>query len=122
MRVGRFDTPWWSFAPELTDYIGAPVPVAQHTSAAPEFYLFTGARVKARAYNAFLQGQFRDSAVEFSYSEIEPIVAEVWIGVVTQIFDQTQISYTLNYQTAELREGKGARDALWGAVQLSHNF
>ena len=46
----------------------------------------------------------------------------VWIGVVTQIFDQTQISYTLNYQTAELREGKGARDALWGAVQLSHNF
>lgn len=122
VRVGRFDTPWWSFAPELTDYIGAPTPVVEHASAVPEVYLFTGARVKARAYNAFLQGQFRDSAVEYSYSEIEPIVAEVWIGVVTEIFDQTQISYTLNYQTAELREGEGARDALWGAVQLSHNF
>lgn len=122
MRIGRFNTPWWSFAPELTDYIGAPLPVAERTNPAPEFYLFTGARVKARAYNAFLQGQFRDSAVEYSYSEIEPIVAEVWIGVVTQLFEQTQISYTLNYQTAELRESKGARDAFWGGVQVSHNF
>jgi hypothetical protein len=121
MRVGRFDTPWWSFAPELTDYIGAPVPVeARH--AQPELYFFVGARIKARAYNAFLQGQFRDSAVTYSYSEIEPLVAEAWIGFVTQIFEQTQLSYTLNYQTAELREGKGARDALWGGVQLAHTF
>jgi hypothetical protein len=23
MRIGRFDKPWWSFTPELADYIGA---------------------------------------------------------------------------------------------------
>ncbi len=122
VRVGRFNTPWWSFAPETTDYIAAPLPVAARTGDRMEMYFFTGARLKARAYNAFLQGQFRDSAVEYSYSEIEPLVAEVWIGFVTQIFDQTQVSYTLNYQTAELRDGQAARNAMWGGVQLTHSF
>jgi hypothetical protein len=121
MRIGRFDTPWWSFAPELSDYIAAPVPL-QSRGSQPELYFFAGARVTARAYNAFLQGQFRDSAVTYSYGETEPVVASAWIGVVTHIFEQTQLSYTLNYQTAELSEGKGARDALWGGVQLAHSF
>lgn len=122
MRVGRFSSAWWSFAPELRDYIAAPLPVEVVSSSRPEIYFFTGARVKARAYNAFLQGQFRDSVVAYSASQIEPVVAEVWIGVVTQLHEQTQLSYTLNYQTAEIRKGKAARDSLWGTVQLSHNF
>jgi hypothetical protein len=122
MRVGRFETPWWSFAPELTDYIGPPVPVAQRSGNRLEMYFFTGARVKARAYNAFLQGQFRDSVVEYSASEVEPIVVQAWAGFVSQIFEQTQVSYTLNYQTAEVRDGKAAHDTFWGSVQLSHSF
>ncbi len=121
LRFGRFDTPWWSFAPELTDYIGAPVPVDARRSR-PEMYLFAGARVKARAYNAFLQGQFRHSDVKYSFDELEPLLAEAWVGVVTQLFEQTQVSYTLNYQTAEIREGPASRDYFWGAVQLSHSF
>ena len=121
MRFGRFDTPWWSFAPELTDYSAAPVPVdARHTQ--PEIYMHAGVRVKARGYNAFLQGQFRHSDVRYSFDEIEPIVAEAWVGFVTQLFEQTQVSYTLNYQTAEIRKGPAARDYFWGAVQLSHSF
>jgi hypothetical protein len=122
MRIGRFNSPWWGFAPELTDYIGAPMPVAAKSGGQPELYFFTGARLKARAYNAFLQGQFRDSAVEYSYSDTEPLVAEVWIGVVTRISENTQVSYALNYQTAELRAGEADRSALWGGVQLSHSF
>lgn len=122
LRVGHFNSPWWSFAPELTDYIGAPVPVAAQSGGRPELYFFAGARIKARAYNAFLQGQFRDSAVTYSYSEIEPLVAELWMGVVTQIFENTQLSYALNYQTAELRSGEADRSSLWGGVQLSHSF
>jgi hypothetical protein len=120
-RIGRFDTPWWSFAPELTDYMAGPTPV-EARGRRPELYFFTGARVKVRAYNAFLQGQFRDSEVRYSFDEIEPVVAEAWIGVVTQLFDQTELSYTLHYQTAELRDGRADRDAFWGAVQLAHAF
>ena len=124
MRVGRFNSAWWSFAPELTDYIAAPVPTDGRAGKGErgELYLFAGARIKARAYNAFLQGQFRDSAVEYSFGDIEPVVAQAWIGVVTQILDQTQLSYTLNYQTAELRDGEGAQSSLWGGVQLAHTF
>jgi hypothetical protein len=121
MRFGRFDTPWWSFAPELTDYIAAPVPVDARRSR-PEVYMFAGVRVKARAYNAFLQGQFRHSDVKYSFDELEPVLAEAWVGFATQLFEQTQVSYTLNYQTAEIRKGPAARDYVWGAVQLSHSF
>jgi hypothetical protein len=121
LRFGQFDTPWWSFAPELTDYIAAPAPTDARRSRS-EVYMFAGVRVKARAYNAFLQGQFRDSTVRYTFDEIEPIVAEAWIGFVTQLLEQTQVSYTLNYQTAELRDGPANREALWGSVQLSHNF
>lgn len=122
MRIGRFNTPWWSSAPELADYIAAPVPVVAPSSNRPELYVFAGARLKARAYNAFLQGQFRHSAVRYSADDLMPVVGEAWLGVVTQILEQTQLSYSLNYQTAEFRDGKAARDVLWGAVQVSHAF
>ena len=121
LRVGRFDTPWWSFTPELADYIAAPTPV-ESLGVQREAYFFAGARVKARAYNALLQGQFRHSDVRYSYDEIEPIVAEAWVGVMTQLFPNTELSYALHYQTAELREGKAARDTFWGGVQLAHSF
>lgn len=121
MRAGRFNSPWWSFAPELTDYMSAPVP-AESYRGGRELYVFLGARVKARAYNAFLQGQFRHSDLRYTSDEVAPLIGEAWIGVVTQILDQTQLSYALHYQTAELRDGPASRDALWGAVQLTHAF
>jgi hypothetical protein len=121
VRAGRFNSPWWGFAPELTDYMSAPVPSESYRGGR-EIYVFAGARVKARAYNAFLQGQFRHSDVRYAGDEIEPLLAEAWIGVVTQILEQTQLSYALHYQTAELRDGPASRDSLWGAVQLTHAF
>ena len=122
LRIGRFNSPWWGFAPELTDYMSAPVPAESYQGGGRELYVFAGARVKARAYNVFLQGQFRDSEVRYTSDEIEPLLAEAWIGVVTQVMDQTQLSYALHYQTAELRDGAAARDSLWGALQLTHAF
>lgn len=121
LRLGQLDSPWWSFAPELTDYMAAPLPV-ETAARRQQLYFFAGARIKARAYNAFLQGQLRDSDVRYSLSEVEPVVAEAWLGMVSQLFEQTELSYTLRYQTAELRDGKAARDALWGSVQLTHSF
>ena len=119
-RAGRFGSPWWSFVPEQADYMGAPTPVVSQSSG--EVYVFTGMRIKARAYNAFLQGQFRDSEVRYSASRLEPLLAEAWIGIVTQLAGKTQASYTLNYQTSEVRHGPAAREAWWGALQLTHTF
>lgn len=121
LRAGRFNTPWWSFTPELTDYIAAPTP-AVVSRGGGEMFVFLGARVKARAYNAFLQGQFRHSDVRYSASELEPIIGEAWVGFVMPVLNQTQLTYSLNYQTSEIRDGIADRDALWGAVQLTHTF
>jgi hypothetical protein len=106
-RLGRFASPWWSFAPEQTDYLGAPSPVV--SSAAPEIYVFTGVRLTARAYNAFLQGQFRESEVRYSSSELNPVIGSAWIGIATQLAGRTQASYALNYQTSEVRHGPASR-------------
>ena len=121
IRIGRYDTPWWSSAPELADYVAAPTPT-ESFGFQREMYFFAGARVKARAYNAFLQGQFRHSDVRYSYDEIAPIVAQAWIGILTQPFANTELSYALYYQTAELRNGQAARGAYWGTLQLAHSF
>ncbi len=119
-RMGRLDSEWWSFAPELTDYMAAPVPANSRSH--DELYVFSGVRVKARAYNAFLQGQFRDSDVRYSSDEIEHFLIDAWVGLAMQLADSTELTYTLNYQSSELRDGDAVRDSLWGAVQLTHTF
>jgi hypothetical protein len=121
VRLGRFGTPWWTFAPELHDYIASAVPT-QSRATRRELYVFAGGRLTARAYNAFLQGQFRHSEVRYTAAELEPLVAEAWAGVVMQVLDQTQLTYMLNYQTAEVRDGLAAHSTLWGGVQLNHSF
>jgi hypothetical protein len=119
-RMGRLDSPWWSFAPELTDYMSASV--AKDGRTHRELYVFSGVRLKARAYNVFLQGQFRDSDVRYSYDEVSHFLLNAWVGLAMQMPNRTELTYTLNYQSSELREGDAVRDSLWGAIQLSHSF
>ena len=122
IRAGRFSTPWWSFNPELTDYLAAPAPIAEGSSrGSSDKFFFAGARVKARAYNAFLQGQFRHSDVRHNSSNVEPFIAEAWMGFTSQV-GKAELSYTLNYQTREVRNGPAARDYAWGAVQIAFRF
>jgi hypothetical protein len=64
-RWGRIQSPWWGFAPELGDYAPAPIAPEEHFSSLnpAERFAFAGVRLKARAYDALLQGQFRHSDV-----------------------------------------------------------
>ena len=82
LRVGSFDTPWWSFAPELTDYIAAPTPVESLGVQREAVLLRRCTRESARVQRA-AAGTVPDSDVRYSYDEIEPLVAEAWIGVMT---------------------------------------
>ena len=43
-----------------------------------EQHLSAGIKLRARAYNAFLQGQFRDRAVTFGSSELEQSPVGKW--------------------------------------------
>ncbi len=123
LRWGRIRSPWWSSISEYADYPAQPIPnTLRHIGEKPiEVYFSAGIKLRARAYNAFLQGQFRDSDVTFASSDLEPLLLEGWFGMTTD-FGGLRIQYAFRYQTAELRKGVGARDLTWAGITVSKRF
>jgi hypothetical protein len=119
-RFGRRGQPWWATTTELTDYGPAPsfgiVPSGTHAT------LDVGARVRLRAYNALLQGQFRHSDVRYSAAELQHWTGEAWIGATVLLRSGLDIRYTIRAETPEVRRGPAARSLVWGSVQLSRAF
>jgi hypothetical protein len=122
-RWGRISTPWWSFNPHQAEYInlGAPVAAAGSATGGREFYFWAGASLKYRFYNAILQGQFRDSEVTFKRSELESVIAEVWVGVTKQLKSRLSASVFLRGRTKEISGPRG-RTPVWGGVIISRAF
>jgi hypothetical protein len=120
-RFGVIDSPWWTFNPERVDYMVQPAPQAP-ANGRSEMYFFAGAKVRLRAYNAFLQGQFRDSVHTISAGDLNYVIGEAWLGFATRLSGGTQISYAVRYETAEIRDGLANRSPVWGGVTISHSF
>ena len=119
-RWGRINTYWWSFNPHQAEYInlGSPV-VAEPEGRNPnEFYVWTGANIRYRIYNVILQGQFRDSDVTFSRSDLKHLIGEVWVGVTKQVSSEYRFSFVIRKRTGEVK-GPNARKPVWGAIILS---
>jgi len=55
--------------------------------------------VKARAYNAFLQGQFRESDHELDANDWNILLAEVWAGYTYSFLAGTELSYVIAQKT-----------------------
>ncbi len=123
-RWGRISTPWWSFSPDRAEYFSQPSTglLQANGSGVHELYVWAGAKIRARAYNAFLQGQFRDSELQYSRREIRPVLAEVWLGVTKQMSYHSRLSWVLRYQSSELRSGNGDRDVVWGSILVNRDF
>ena len=120
LRAGDIHSPWWSFNPQLASYGQQGSEIA--VSALPERYFWAGVAVKARAYNAFLQGQFRDSAISYGSGDVERLLLEAWAGYTLAFDGGYRISYMVRGQSSELRQGEGDRNLLWGGVTFSKNF
>jgi hypothetical protein len=122
-RWGRLQSPWWSFAPELGDYTSAPLaPVASISSYNPaEVFAFAGFRLKARAYNALLQGQFRHSDVRVQGDDLAHTQAEAWIGLASTWSD-LRVTYTLRYASAEMTTEPGRRGLIWAGINFERTF
>ena len=118
-RWGRIQSPWWSFDPELGDYTSAPVaPVARFSSHNPaEIFAFAGVRVKARAYNALLQGQFRHSDVRVQGDDLAHAQAEAWAGLATS-WSEYRITYAIHYASTEITRGPGERSLIWAGINF----
>jgi hypothetical protein len=124
-RWGRIHTPWWSFVPERAEYMIEPAPVfgGGATPDGPrEFYVWAGVKGRARAYNALLQGQFRDSDLTYDFEDTRPLIGEAWLGVTKELAAGYRVSCVVRYQSSELRTEPGDRELLWGGVSVSRSF
>lgn len=123
-RRGKIRSPWWLFNPQLGLYgeKSASGIYRRPGDGDDELYWLGGITLHARAYNAFLQGQFRDNPVEIASDALNPIVGEAWIGVTSAVHGGFRVSYTLRGQTSELEDGGADRSPVWGGVVLSRSF
>jgi hypothetical protein len=118
LRNGDIYSPWSSFNPELISY-GEKSTYTSNVAPTNEHYFWAGITFKLRAYNAFLQGQFRESDVTYDHNELRPLVAEAWAGYTYAFKQGFRFSYVLRGQTSEIKDGEGDRDVLWGSLIFS---
>lgn len=120
LRTGKIQTPWISFNPELTSYGEKSTP--SDVGRVTENYFWTGMSVKARAYNAFLQGQFKDSVVTYDSDELNHGIVEAWAGYTVALDEGYSFTYSVRGHTSELKEGVGDRNVVWGGLQITKTF
>ena len=116
-RLGKIQTPWVSFNPELTSYGEKAIP--NSSVRVTEQYGWAGISLKARAYNAFLQGQLRDSVVTYDSDELNHAIVEAWIGYTLALTNGYSFTYSIRGHTSELKDGVGDRAVVWGGILLS---
>ncbi|MGI9286296.1 MAG: lipid A deacylase LpxR family protein [Pseudomonadales bacterium] len=121
VRFGHIATRWQSFNPELANYREHSVP-AILGKGYRESYFSAGMAIKARAYNVFLQGQFRDSDVEYDSGDVKHGIVEAWVGYTHIFASGYRVSYTLRGHSSELKSGAGDRNVLWGGLTFAKSF
>jgi hypothetical protein len=123
-RWGRVESPWSSFTPEQNMYVQETQPEAPPLPAgAPaEVFAFAGVRAKLRLYNAFLQGQFRQSDLTYGEGSLNQVLGEAWAGVEFRASSGWSVQYLARWESPELRSGIGSRSFLWGSVEVARSF
>ena len=119
----RTDAAWWESAFAAADYTGHPqVSDASSAGHAAGIQFEAGARIHGRVFNAFLEGQVRDSDVRFESSELEPILLHLWLGATTTLRSGLSVSYSVHRQTEEIQHGRGARNLKWASIGFTRRF
>ncbi len=121
-RWGAIRSPWWSFTPQHTEYTPFSAPISHYRgnstkSSDDEFYIWAGGMVRYRVYNSLLQGQFRDSVVEVSDSDLESALAEIWIGYTQRIDNGWEINLSIRARSREF-DSPNSKSVLWGSLAL----
>lgn len=123
VRWGRIRSDWWSFDPAFTDYLDTSGPLYDDTRLARrEWFVWLGMKARLRLYNALLEGQFRDSAVTFSRSELRLVIGELGTGVQADLFDTGfQVGFEVRARTREI-DGAEGEQPVFGRMTVSRRF
>lgn len=120
-RQGIIHSPWASFNPELASY-GEKSSYTSNAKSVNERYFWGGVSIKARGYNAFLQGQIRENAVSYNRNQLNPFLVEAWAGYTFAVKEGYRISYVLRGHSSEIKDGAGNRNLLWGGVIIARSI
>lgn len=119
---GLISNPSDRFNPELISYGERVNDLALDSYVKGNRYFWAGASIKFRLYNAFLQGQFRDSVHTLSSAQLENWIAEAWVGYTYGFNEGLSLSYFMRWQSSEIRSRYGGRDLIWGGFILSRQI
>ncbi len=116
-RFGRIGTPWWTFNPHQSEYLNLGSNIASGVAATStkERYVYLGSSVNVNIYNAFLQGQFRDSAVQADNDDVLPVSADAWAGVSVEVVPTLHVEAFVRARTREL-DRPDARAPSWAGL------
>jgi len=122
-RWGKINSSWWTFNPYQSKYMQQSMPIfsGHSADAKNELYLWAGARLNVRIYNALLQGQFRHSEVTVSAADMQRLVAEYWFGASSEFAGKYTASVFLRGHTDEFN-GQNARGAAWVGLVFSRTY
>ncbi len=114
-RTGRLNSQWHTFSPELASYAESSANIHKSCN---EWFFWGGISVKARAYNVFLQGQFKNSEVTYGGSELNHLILEGWLGFTKVFSNGYYASYGIRGHSSEVKAGQGNRSVLWGGLLI----
>lgn len=118
-RRGLINSPDNRFNPELITYGERVNDTLATPNQGKERFFWGGVGFKARLYNAFLQGQFRNSPYTLDYEGLRPLIVEGWLGYTITLGEKFKLSYVLRAQSSELIGGAGDRGHVWGGFVFS---
>ncbi len=125
LRAGSLRTAWWSALPLPAEYAGQPAmagPIEPRDTAQRGVVFEAAIGVRARLYDALLEGQFRDSDVTLAPRELERGVLEARFGFATVLRTGLTLSYTFTAQSQEIARGGAARSYTWGSLAFVQRF
>lgn len=115
-RLGQMSSPFWTvpydpigrgnFMPSLKE---------------DELYFWAAGRVRGVAYDALLQGQFRDSEVTVDYDDMRKLVWETGVGV-TKGWPGFQMTAAVNAKAGDTTLSRAPEEHVWGGLYFSWWF
>ena len=121
LRAGRVCSPYYAWSANPASYFALEVDEVEGDKRPRDHFVFLSYQARVVGYNVLLQGQFRDSVVTFSGSQIENLVHEASAGWTLQRKSRSSFTYALHYRSAEF-EGPLAREHWYGSLVYTKAF
>jgi hypothetical protein len=115
-RFGDLNSPFWSVPYDPINR-GNFVPAF----GGDELYVWGAARLRGVAYDAMLQGQFRDSRVTVDSDDVRRLLWDAGVGV-TKGWRGYQLTLAFNAKGAETRLKDARNRHFWGGLYLSKRY